>query len=91
MTGSPLSHRCSAAWSLAFVLASAAALPGSARAQPPAAATAVTPAAAAASGPRVSPYVLAAQRRAEELASEPLKVNPLMKHRSRKGRATGRG
>ena len=50
-----------------------------------------TPAASAAPVRRVSPYVLAARRHAQEAASAPLKVNPLMSHRPRTPRATGRG
>ena len=78
-----------AAWA---VTVGACLLPlGAALAQTGAPAHAAVPAASAASAHHVSPYVLAAQRHAKEAASAPLKVNPLMSHRPRTPRATGRG
>jgi hypothetical protein len=64
---------------------------GAAPAQSRLAARAAMPAASAASAPRISPYVLAARRQAQEAASAPIKVNPLMQHRLRAPRATGCG
>ena len=48
------------------------------------------PAASSASAVHVSPYVLAMRRHSQEAASAPLKVNPLMQHRPRVPRASGR-
>ncbi len=64
---------------------------GVALAQAAAPAPAAKPAAAASSAPRVSPYVLAARRHAQEAASAPQPINPLMLHRPRVPRAGGRG
>jgi hypothetical protein len=60
---------------------------GAALAQTAVPAPSAKPAAAAPSAPRVSPYVLAARLHAQEAASAPQPVNPLMLHRPRVPRA----